>query len=162
MWDSHANKCRIPIPDATDDDDAKIDAQDMLEDWLHGGVWDSGANGQAVVVSAEGVVERSDDGGETWTEIVTIDAEVTIEADHDMLIRAAGGNVDCDHTWTGEGCGGCDQNPGVWSLGGTTMRIVERCIRCGLVRKSTLYGVQRNPGQADHVEYRMPEAEVQP
>ncbi len=29
----------------------------------------------------------------------------------------------CDHEWTHEGCGDCDENPGWMSRGGTTLRL---------------------------------------
>ena len=30
------------------------------------------------------------------------------------------------HVWTREGMGGCDENPGVWSVGGTSYAYSER------------------------------------
>lgn len=49
--------------------------------------------------------------------------------------------------------GGIKENPGVWSLGGTTMRYRAVCSHCGMYRVETCYGVQRNPGQPDKIEY---------
>ena len=48
---------------------------------------------------------------------------------------------------------GCTENPGVWSLGGTTIVFSDTCRHCGLARVATHYGSQRNPGQRDTVEY---------
>ena len=62
-----------------------------------------------------------------------------------------------DHEWTSEGMGGCDENPGVWSLGGTTIRINMRCIHCEMVRSETFYGSQRNPYECDSVRYLYPD-----
>lgn len=57
------------------------------------------------------------------------------------------------HAWTREGCGGCAENPGVQSLGGTKFRFQSRCVYCGVRRTETAMGVQRNPGQCDTVSY---------
>lgn len=79
---------------------------------------------------------------------------------------ACGGDADCnaveaepecadgyEHRWTSKGVGGCDSNPGVWSLGGTTLVFRERCVVCGVVKTETRFGSQRNPGQCDRVEF---------
>lgn len=79
---------------------------------------------------------------------------------------ACGGDDDCEaveaapdcvqgyeHAWTSRGTGGCDSNPGVWSLGGTTYQSMVRCILCGCERTTTEYGSQRNPGECDTVKY---------
>lgn len=57
------------------------------------------------------------------------------------------------HVWTPEGTGGCDTNPGVWSLGGTTYRYAHRCRLCGCGRSEVERGTQRNPGECDTVRY---------
>jgi hypothetical protein len=82
---------------------------------------------------------------------------VEIDPDHDLLIRAAGGNPDCDHHWTSEGEGGCDSNPGVWSCGGTTMKFASHCRHCGLHKVEVHHGSQRNPDDHDTVTYTQPE-----
>lgn len=79
---------------------------------------------------------------------------------------ACGGDDDCEaverepdciegeeHEWTSEGEGGCDENPGVWSLGGTIMSFAAHCTVCSVRRVETHYGYQRNPGQCDEVRY---------
>ena len=58
------------------------------------------------------------------------------------------------HVWSSDGEGGCSENPGVWSLDGTTISITDHCEICGLRRKVIRYGSQRNPGQCDIVDYR--------
>ena len=95
-------------------------------------------------------VEEVDEDGK---QIDRDDIEVSIEPDHEELIRRAGGDTDCEHEWSSEGEGGCTENPGVWSRGGTTLVIKSHCIMCGLKRTEVSYGPQRNPGQADTVEY---------
>jgi len=62
-----------------------------------------------------------------------------------------------DHDWTGQGHGGLDENPGVWSAGGTGTRSEEHCRRCGLMRVEMLHGSQRNPGDWDTLTYSMPD-----
>jgi len=85
---------------------------------------------------------------------------VQIDADHDRLIRDAGGDADCDHDWTSEGEGGCIENPGVYSRGGTTISTSDHCRKCGLHRDILHRGSQRNPGEAEtSVSYRQPEEE---
>lgn len=79
---------------------------------------------------------------------------------------ACGGDGDCEsierepdcshgkgHRWTSEDMGGCDENPGVWSTGGTTFLEKSQCARCGIVRTEVAYGSQRNPGECDSVTY---------
>lgn len=95
-------------------------------------------------------VEEIDEDGE---QIDRDDIEVSIEPDHEEMIRRAGGDTDCEHEWTSEGEGGCTENPGVWSLGGTTMLFKSHCEKCGLKREEVHHGSQRNPGQADKVTY---------
>ena len=60
---------------------------------------------------------------------------------------------DGEHDWTAEGEGGCAENPGVWSHGGTAMSVGHHCRTCGLSRTVRTFGVQRNPHQCDRVEY---------
>jgi hypothetical protein len=78
---------------------------------------------------------------------------IEIEPNHRSLIKAAGGNPDCDHDWSSEGEGGCDENPGVWSTGGTTLVFRDHCDHCGIIRTRTDVGSQRNPGKHDTVRY---------
>jgi hypothetical protein len=128
---------------------------------------------------------EDDDGAECWHEsdddgcggyaIERMDEEVVaegdeyveIDPDHSSLIcaavRDAGRHMDdcCgddpdDHDWTSEGEGGCRENPGVWSHGGTTMIFSSHCRKCGLHRTETSLGSQRNPGEHDTTEYSMP------
>ena len=131
------------------------EALDLAEEFTRGGDW--GSEGAAVRVW---VIERSEDGEEIDRAVLTVE----IEPDHAALIRRA--VRDCrerscgddpeDHDWTSEGEGGCDQNPGVWSAGGTAMVFASHCRDCGLRRSEYHCGSQRNPGQHDRVEYTMP------
>jgi len=61
------------------------------------------------------------------------------------------------HDWSREGEGGCDENPGVWATGGTTIVTKSHCTICGLRRTATDLGPQRNPCECDTVEYIEPE-----
>lgn len=90
---------------------------------------------------------------------------VEIEPNHEALIgnatrwardRSCGLDPD-DHKWTSEGEGGCDDNPGVWSVGGTAMEFASHCQTCGLRRREYHCGSQCNPGDHDSVEYDMPD-----
>ena len=53
---------------------------------------------------------------------------------------------------------GLKENPGVWSLGGTTTKYKEVCALTGWYKITIRYGVQRNPGQCDSIEYSEPDA----
>lgn len=122
-------------------------AREACEDWARAGDW--GDDGALVRVR----YTLSDDDNEWPTDSI----DVEIDADHDALIRAAGGDTDCEHEWTSEGEGGCDENPGVWSAGGTALVISNHCEVCGLRRVRHLTGAQHNPGEHDTVEYSLPE-----
>lgn len=113
-------------------------------EWAAGGDW--GDEGALIDVRWELL---DGDGDEVDSGCV----EVEIEPDHDALIAAAGGDVECEHEWTAEGEGGCDENPGVWSTGGTSMTFATHCTKCGLHRVEHHTGSQRNPGEHDTVTY---------
>jgi len=138
---------------------AKELAVDAVTEWVRGG--DYGEDGASV---------------DAWYTLSDEDyafprakVVVEIEPDHLNLIRRAvteargsdadGGDYCGDdpdnHDWTSEGHGGCDENPGVWSTGGTSMSFEAHCTRCGLRRDETATGSQRNPGEHDTVSYRM-------
>jgi uncharacterized protein (TIGR02996 family) len=131
----------------------EIDAEDMggaveeAEEICRNGSW-----GEEGAIVSVWVIEEDADGNETDRRRI----EVEIEPDHDALISRAGGDPDCDHDWTREGEGGCHQNPGVWSLGGTKLKIASHCRCCGLHRIEIHCGSQRNPGEHDTVEYSQP------
>ncbi len=123
--------------------------EDEIEEWVNGGEW--GTDGASVAVwwtLTDGDGDEADSGSHT----------VEVEPDHVALIRAAGGDPDCDHEWTSEGEGGCDENPGVWSHGGTAMTFASHCRICGLHRVEHATGSQRNPGEHDTVTYEAPES----
>ena len=130
--------------DASNINEAWDMAESETEDWCRSGEW--GRDGASVqcYYNVESESER-------WI-------DVEIEPDHDALIKAAGGDTDCDHDWTAEGEGGCDQNPGVWSTGGTSMVFRSHCRKCGLHRIENHTGSQRNPGEHDTVEYTQPDS----
>ena len=58
-----------------------------------------------------------------------------------------------EHDWTSEGEGGCAENPGVWSTGGTGLTFRSHCRACGLKRVEHHTGAQRNPGECDTTTY---------
>lgn len=61
---------------------------------------------------------------------------------------------DKSHDWKSpEFLGGCTENPGVWSTGGTTIVTKTVCTNCGIYRVETSLGSQRNPDECDTVEY---------
>lgn len=116
---------------------------------------------------AEGDYGQDESGGarvKVWVKLYDEDGDcvaseaeyIDIEPDHDKLIAAAGGDTACAHEWTSEDEGGCDQNPGVWAVGGTGMLYRSHCRRCGLRREEYHTGPQHNPGEADTVRYYMP------
>lgn len=133
--------------DAIDDDEAVKEARRLTREWIRGGDWGSdGATIEAGWTLFDGDEDEIDSG------LITVE----IEPDHDALIRAAGGDPDCDHDWTAEGEGGCDENPGVWSTGGTSFTFASHCRLCGLHRTEHTCGSQRNPGERDTTSYTQP------
>lgn len=132
---------------ATTLDDAREQADAETEEWIEGGEW--GRAGASVRASWTLTDEAGD-------EVADGAVTVEIEPDHDALIRDAGGDPDCDHAWSSEGEGGCAENPGVWSTGGTSIVTAEHCTRCGLHRVTKHTGSQRNPGEHDTVTYSQP------
>lgn len=143
-----------PGTEAEQDAEALREAREEAESWVREGNYgDEGAS-----VRAWFALEDEDS---EWPETPI---EVEIDANHKTLIRAAMGNEGCgldpdDHDWTSEDEGGLDENPGVWSTGGTTMVFRAHCATCGLQRREVSTGSQRNPGDHDTVEYFAPEAE---
>lgn len=125
----------------------KIDIQCEIENWVKDGEW--GDNGASISVNwtlkKDG--EEIDDGWYT----------VDIEPNEKALIEAAGGNINCNHDWTAEGEGGCTENPGVWSTGGTSMSFATHCRKCGLHRTEYITGSQHNPGEHDTVAFQQPD-----
>jgi hypothetical protein len=136
--------------DAVDLDEARARAEKRLERWVQDGEYgDEGAS-----VSARCTIR--DETGEVLDEIHT---HVEIEPDHDALIRAAGGDLTCEHDWTREGEGGCTENPGVWSVGGTALVFASHCRKCGLHRRERTIGSYcNNPGKHDTVTYHQPDS----
>jgi hypothetical protein len=63
--------------------------------------------------------------------------------------------VEEEHEWVRphELVGGCTQNPGVWSLGGTKLKQKSVCENCGMYKVEIWHGNQRNPDEVDEVEY---------
>lgn len=66
---------------------------------------------------------------------------------------------DDGHDWTAEHEGGCTENPGVWSTGGTSMLRVCHCRHCGMDRTEKTTGCQKNPGDCDTTTYSEPDGE---
>lgn len=56
---------------------------------------------------------------------------------------------DGEHDWQAPYhlVGGCRENPGVWSTGGTSFTVTEVCARCGIYRTTHIPGSQRNPDE---------------
>lgn len=66
------------------------------------------------------------------------------------------GTEDEDHDWESpiELVGGCEENPGVWSTGGTSFHFEYVCSKCGMYKTVKTAGQQRNPGELEEtIEY---------
>lgn len=142
------------VPESTEEEQDKAAiycARQIAIDWAKSGDW--GDEGALVSVG----YTLMDDDNEWKTRWV----DVEIEPDHDALIARAGGDTNCDHEWVSsmDVEGGCEENPGVWSQGGTAMLFASHCERCGLRRLEYDPGEQRNPGECRTVEYLMPNKE---
>jgi len=121
------------------------EAIEYAEDRLRNGSWgqdDAGFIGCQVTAY---IAELDEDGEtEVWDRHVSVD----LEPDEPDCDSDAG-----EHDWRPNPDDGCTENPGVWSLGGTTISSVDFCLHCGLRRKQITRGSQRNPGEADTTEY---------
>ena len=149
---THSAVITIPPGTEAEQDAAAWEAaEEAARDWVYDGDWGQ----EGAIVDVQYYWEDAD----STTEDVRRWVSVVIEPDHEALMRDAGADPDCDHEWTREGEGGCTENPGVLSGGGSTLIFSAHCTRCGLHRTETRYGIQRNPGQADRVEYAMPNEE---
>lgn len=128
-------------------------AEETLTEWVKEG--DYGING--AVVRASWVLV-SEEGEELDHDELMVD----LDPDHDALIREADGDADCAHEWKSTYTveGGCRENPGVWSTGGTRMVYKSHCIHCGLQRTDRRPGSQRNPGECDTVVYHQPKTKA--
>ena len=105
----------------------------------------------------------------TYDERVSVTVRVTaLDADGDYTGETTSGEVEAgpepevpscaegeEHDWQSpEWLGGCRENPGVWSEGGTRMRFVAVCANCAMFRTTISTGTQRNPGDlAEYVTY---------
>jgi len=137
----------IELPDNYDAQDIK----ESVSEWVEEGEW--GDEGGSITVYY-GFDEDCEDS-------VTVE----IEPNHEALIRAVMprhttfvGPCGLDpesHEWvsTIEVDGGCKENPGVFSGGGTKMVYKSHCFDCGLKRTRIDLGFQKNPGEHDTVEY---------
>lgn len=128
------------------------ECEEACEEWVSGGDW--GSDGASISVGWTVTAHR--EGDEDDEEVTSGHHTVEVKPDHDSLIRAAGGDPECDHDWTSEGEGGCSESPGVWSHGGTSMSFASHCRLCGLHRREYHTGSQRNPGEHDTVSYEQP------
>lgn len=137
---------------AEDERGAREAAEATLRDWVSGGEY--GPEGASV--AARWALYEQEDEDE---EIASGSIIVEIEPDHAALIKAVGGDTECDHDWTSEGEGGCEENPGVWATGGTSLLIVAHCRHCQLIRTEYVTGSQRNPGDRDTCTYSLPDQE---
>ena len=118
------------------------DIHSEIEDWVKEGEWGDDGASVSVGWTLEEDGDEIDDGWYT----------VDIEPNEEALIEAAGGDTDCDHDWTAEGEGGCTENPGVWSTGGTSMSFATHCRKCGLHRVEHT----TNPSEHDTVHFEQP------
>lgn len=146
----------ITTIEAEDLEHARSKAEEAAEAWAREGYW--GDDGARVDV---GWTLYADEDCED--EVADGSVTVNIEPNRSALIRnAIGPYLDgaCgydhdDHDWTSEGEGGCDENPGVWSTGGTSLMFSQHCRKCGLSCTETKTGSQYNPGEHDTVKYEM-------
>lgn len=133
--------------------DAK-EIRELAAEWVAGCDW--GRDGARVEVW----IEVREDGECILENSLTVE----VPPDHEAKISEVMGTAGCgldpdDHDWTSDGEGGCDDNPGVWSAGGTSMSFRSHCTRCGLRREENTTGSQYNPGEHDTVRYSTDESD---
>lgn len=131
--------------------DSLEEAIEAAEEWAADGSYD-----ERVMVSVY-VHELNDDGelldGWYYGDGHNANSEVAAGPEPE---RTECGENDDDHNWQTpvELVGGCAENPGVFSTGGTRFDYRAVCSKCGMYKHSWSQGTQRNPGDQDEgVEY---------
>lgn len=125
-----------------------IDADDLKSAVAAAKEWASeGSYDERVMVSV--YVQSVDEDGDDTDEYGSAEVEAGPEPEAPECAEGE------EHEWESphELVGGIKENPGVWSLGGTTMTFHYVCGHCGAHKHETCYGSQRNPGQCDQVTY---------
>lgn len=84
--------------------------------------------------------------------------EIGWDDDIDILPEEPECLVATEHDWSSVHEGGCTENPGVWSTGGTSMLFRSHCLCCGMSRVRRSTGSRRDPGESDTVKYGEPDA----
>ena len=123
------------------------DIEAMATAWIQAGEWGDGLAEVEVEYSAISIDEFGDE--------VEVGAE-SIEVTCGTLPEPEPCESEDGHDWQSpvEIVGGCAENPGVFSSGGTRFDFYEICQTCGMRKHSWDQGAQRNPGQASEgVEY---------
>jgi len=125
------------------------DALELARDWARDGSWDTKCELDVFAVELD---PSQDDGRDRRGAEVGERVWDTVEVGSDPEPPAC---VADEHDWQTPHAvvGGLRENPGVWSAGGTTTTYHYVCAHCGCHRRETLHGAQRNPGQADTIEY---------
>jgi len=135
-----------------------IEAANMKEaieeaiDWAKEGDWpDEGC-------TVDVTVKRLDDDGEPVEEETV---EVEIPPNEPAMIRAAGGDPDCEHEWIADVDieGGIEENPGVFGIDGGRYVILAHCRKCGVKRREVT-APPSGPGRRE-ISYEPPPTEVQ-
>lgn len=143
-------------------DNSEYSSKAAATDYVESGDYGSELSGSVKVTVWRNGIDA--DGDDCKVDEKSFSIDLAEALDHGPAIRAAMGDDSCgdspdDHDWTSEGEGGLKENPGVWSLGGTTFLFKSHCRKCGVHRTTTDPGSQRNPGQGKTVEYRMLDGE---
>jgi hypothetical protein len=117
-------------------DDAAEEA--VRDDWADGD-WGEGKN--YVQVTWHWAVENCD-----WRELHHLSVEVGSDPEEPECAE------DHEHDWgSPPWLGGCRENPGVWSIGGTQVATIDVCRHCGAYRH---YTSESTPGQCPRVPAR--------
>jgi hypothetical protein len=131
----------------SDDQVSEVIEADSMEDALEqaADLWKDGSWDSKCIIDLV-VSELDVDGNEVDTDYISV------ECGEDPEPPSC---TEDEHEWDNphEIVGGLKENPGVWSLGGTTLLFKSVCVHCGLIKRETHFGVQRNPNQCDTVEY---------
>lgn len=123
------------------------EAREAAEGWLADGDWEP-------MTKVTGRIYPAGTDGRWCAHDRDYDVSITTdEPDEPDCPEAA------EHDWTSEYEGGCRENPGVWSTGGTSMLFVSHCRHCGMERREVSRGMRRNPGERDSITYSEPGAD---
>lgn len=164
---SDGNVWETTVIEASSMPEATTQAEALARDWVTDPGWEAGVLAVASVdVEGPFLLADCEDEDEDEYEEVRWDVEHYHEPDEAVLVRELTSDPryrECEHDFVADYSvvGGLKENPGIWSLGGTSLLAKTVCRHCGIIRKELNRGSQRNPYEAPwEVSFDLPIEEM--